>query len=72
MICTTSYIDTRNVPVVHTVLNLRKILTSHLTSITDIFIVICTVLILIFNIGVPNELKGFLFFAQVFDRTLFK
>jgi len=36
-----------------------------LTSSSGILVVVGSILVLIFNIGVPNDLKGFLFFAQV-------
>ena len=36
-----------------------------LLSTTGILVVVSSSLVLIFNIGVPNDLKGFLFFAQV-------
>ena len=32
---------------------------------SGVLIILGSVLVLIFNIGVPNDLKGFLFFAQV-------
>ena len=32
---------------------------------TGVLVIVVSILVLIFNIGVPNDLKGFLFFAQV-------
>ena len=45
-------------------------LSAPVSSPTGVFAVIGCIVILYFNIGVPNELRGFFFYAQVSCVTM--